>query len=171
GGIELVPAQAEATALDLHPQEEGAAGCIADMLIGAKDIAVVQGDEAGDRCDQAPVIRAVDQEADVIAHGQSRSLPTLRGRCHLIALVPSVMRTLRDTASWLPGPRSVKQRVEIAPSRDPVAWGRPRRSATLEDRGTCEPNSRRMTPVGSTIASGPGRTLKDSTRIRRSTIW
>ena len=40
-----------------------------------KDIAVVQGDEAGDRCDQAPVIRAVDQEADVIAHGQSRSLP------------------------------------------------------------------------------------------------
>src|SRR5208283_427042 len=79
GGIELVPAQAEATALDLHPHEEGAAGCIADMLVDAKDIAVVQGDEAGDRCDQAPVIRAVDQEADVIAHGQSRSLPTLRG--------------------------------------------------------------------------------------------
>src|SRR5208337_3676259 len=74
GGIELVPAQAEATALDLHPHEEGAAGCIADMLVGAKAIAVVQGDEAGDRCDQAQVIRAVDQEADVIAHGQSRSL-------------------------------------------------------------------------------------------------
>ena len=36
GGIELVPAQAEATALDLHPHEEGAAGCIADMLVGAE---------------------------------------------------------------------------------------------------------------------------------------
>ncbi len=44
------------------------------MLVGAKDIAVVQGDEAADRYDQAPVIRAVDQEANVIAHGQSRSL-------------------------------------------------------------------------------------------------
>ena len=52
------------------------------------------------------------------------------------------MRTLRDTASWLPGPRSVKLTVEIAPSREPVAWGRSRRSAILEDRGTCGPNSR-----------------------------
>ena len=56
-GVELVPAQAEALALDLHPHEERAARWIAHMLVGAKDIAVVQGDEAGDRRDQAPCDR------------------------------------------------------------------------------------------------------------------
>ena len=70
-GIELVAAQAETLALDLHPHEERAVGAVAHMLVGAQDVPVVQGDEAGDRGDHAPVVGAVDQETDVVAHVKS----------------------------------------------------------------------------------------------------
>ena len=70
GGVELVPAQAEAPALDDHPHEEGAVLGVADVLVGAEDVAVMQGDEAGDGGDQAPVVGAVDQESDIVAHGR-----------------------------------------------------------------------------------------------------
>ena len=39
-----------------------------DVLVGTQDVAVVQGDEAGDRRDQAPVVGTIDQQADVVAH-------------------------------------------------------------------------------------------------------
>ena len=71
-GVELVPAQAEALALDLHPHEERAVGWIAHILVGAQDVPVVQGDEAGDRRDQTLVVGTIDQEPDVVAH---RDLP------------------------------------------------------------------------------------------------
>ena len=67
-GVELVPAQAEALALDLHPHEERAVRRIAHILVGAQDVAIMQGDEAGDRRDQTLVIRTVDQQPDVVAH-------------------------------------------------------------------------------------------------------
>src|SRR5271157_899615 len=72
-GIELVPPQTKALALDLHPHEERAVPCMAHMLVRAQDVPIVQGDETGYRSDQSPVIRAVDQETDVIAHARSRN--------------------------------------------------------------------------------------------------
>ena len=69
GGVEVAPAQAEAPALDLDPQEEPAALGVTDELVGAQDVPVVQGDEARDRSDEPPVVGAVDQEADIVAHG------------------------------------------------------------------------------------------------------
>ena len=45
-----------------------AARRVADVLVGTHDVAVVQGDEIGDRRDHAPVVGAVDQQPDVVAH-------------------------------------------------------------------------------------------------------
>ncbi len=69
-GIELIPAQAETLALDLHPHEKGAVRRITHVLIGTQDVPIMQGDETRDRRDQTLVIRTVDQKPNVIAHGQ-----------------------------------------------------------------------------------------------------
>ena len=76
GGVELVAAQAEALALDLHPHEEPAARRVADVLVGVDDVPIMQRDEIGDRRDHAPMVGAVDQQPDVVAHGQARASVT-----------------------------------------------------------------------------------------------
>ncbi len=45
-GVELVPAEAEPLALDLHSHEERAVRRIAHILVGAQDVPIVQGDKA-----------------------------------------------------------------------------------------------------------------------------
>ncbi len=69
-GVELVAGESEPFAFDLHPHEKGAVGRIAHVLVGTQNVAVVQGNEIRSCRNQAFVIRAVDQETDVIAHGQ-----------------------------------------------------------------------------------------------------
>ncbi len=41
---------------------------VADELVGAQDVAVVRGVDARDRSDEPPVVGAVDEEPDVVAH-------------------------------------------------------------------------------------------------------
>src|SRR5215216_2400681 len=78
GARELVPGEPEALALDLQAHEERPAGVtLAHVLVGGEDVAVVHRDERGDRRDETLLIRAGDQESEVVTHGR-RTLRSLR---------------------------------------------------------------------------------------------
>ncbi len=80
GGIELAAIdQAEALALDDHAEEESAAVGGADELVGGEDVTTVQRDEVGHGGDQATVVGAVDQQAEV-ARGHEEA-PALGSGC------------------------------------------------------------------------------------------
>ncbi len=70
GGLELLPAEAEALALDLHPQKE-AAPRGGEVLVYAQHVAVVLLDEGRDRGDQTLPVGAPHQQVDVVAHDES----------------------------------------------------------------------------------------------------
>ena len=135
--IELIPAQAEALALDLHPHEKSAVGRITHMLVGAQNVPIMQGDETRDRRDQTLVIRTVDQEPNVVAHRQSNPLLILiratgfrprsgkrlleQGLCGATAQVVGIVDAAREAQPS----RGHGRRDRTRRHRSPARWDRP----------------------------------------------
>jgi len=72
GWLELLPAETEIPALDLHPQKEPPPRGL-EVLVYAQHVAVVLLDEGRDRGDQTLPVGAGNQQVDVVAHGESEA--------------------------------------------------------------------------------------------------